>query len=130
MDTNPLTVKKDITTAEDIKLLVDTFYEKVKADDTIGYIFNDVVKVDWPHHLPRMYAFWEFLLLGNDTYKGNPMEVHQKVHRMTPLKEAHFDRWLKLFSETVDEHFTGLVAEDAKNRASLIVLTWKPKFTT
>ena len=119
---------KDITTSEDIKTLIDAFYEKVKDDDVIGFIFNDIAKVDWPKHLPRMYAFWEFLLLGKDTYKGNPMEVHQKLHQSVKLTEAHFTRWLHLFHDTVDEHFTGLVAEDAKNRSNLIVMTWKPKF--
>ena len=119
---------KDITTSEDIKSLVDGFYEKVKADEVIGFIFNDVAHVDWPKHLPKMYAFWEFLLLGKDTYQGNPMEVHKKLHSIIPLTEAHFTRWLQLFHETVDENFQGLVAEDAKNRSRLIVLTWKPKF--
>jgi hemoglobin len=122
-------MKPDISTSADVKTLIDSFYEKVKADEVIGYIFNDIAKVDWPHHLPRMYAFWEFLLLGKDTYQGNPMEVHQKLHRMVPLTEDHFDRWLKLFHETVDEHFEGLVAQDAKTRSGLIVLTWKPKFS-
>jgi hemoglobin len=121
-------MKPDITTSEDIKNLIDSFYEKVKADDIIGYIFNDIAQVDWPHHLPRMYAFWEFLLLSKDTYKGNPMEVHQKLHRQVRLTEEHFNRWLQLFHQTVDEHFEGLVAQDAKNRSNLIVLTWKPKF--
>jgi len=121
-------MKPDITTSEDIKTLIDSFYEKVKADDVIGYIFNDIAHVDWPHHLPRMYAFWEFLLLSKDTYKGNPMEVHQKLHRQVRLTEEHFNRWLQLFHLTVDEHFEGLVAQDAKNRSNLIVLTWKPKF--
>lgn len=121
-------MKTDISTSADIKTLIDAFYEKVKADEVIGYIFNDVARVDWPKHLPRVYAFWEFLLLGKDTYQGNPMEVHQKLHRIVPLTEAHFTRWLQLFHEAVDEHFEGLVAQDAKTRSSLIVLTWKPKF--
>jgi hemoglobin len=121
-------MKPDITTSEDIKTLIDSFYEKVRADDVIGYIFNDIAQVDWPHHLPRMYAFWEFLLLSKDSYKGNPMEVHQKLHRQVRLTEEHFNRWLHLFHLTVDEHFEGLVAQDAKNRSNLIVLTWKPKF--
>jgi len=121
-------MKPDITTSEDIKTLIDSFYEKVRVDDVIGYIFNDIAQVDWPHHLPRMYAFWEFLLLSKDTYKGNPMEVHQKLHRQVRLTEEHFNRWLQLFHQTVDEHFEGLVAQDAKNRSNLIVLTWKPKF--
>ena len=118
----------DIETSEDIKLLIDTFYGKVKEDDLIGYIFNDIAQVDWPHHLPKMYAFWEFLLLGGDTYTGNPIEPHRKLSQKVRLKEEHFDRWLKLFHETVDELFTGKNAEEAKNRSMLIAMTWKPKF--
>ena len=75
-----------------------------------------------------MYAFWEFLLLGKDTYQVNPMEVHKKLHQKVALTEELFDRWLSIFHQTVDEHFAGLVAEEAKNRSRLIVLTWKPKF--
>lgn len=122
-------MKHDIQSESDIKQLIDTFYEKVRQDDEIGYIFNDIVRVDWDKHLPKMYAFWEFLLLGKDTYQGNPMDVHRKVHQMAPLTEAHFDRWLQLFHSTVDELFEGLVAEEARNRSALIAMTWKPKFT-
>jgi hemoglobin len=122
-------MKSDISTSEDIKTLINAFYDKVKEDQTIGYIFNDVANVNWDHHLPKMYAFWEFLLLGKDTYAGNPMAVHQNLHQKTPLKEVHFDQWLKLFHETVDEHFSGQIAEDAKSRSNLIALTWKPKFS-
>lgn len=121
-------MKKDITTEADIRHLIDTFYGKVREDDVIGYIFNDIANVNWEHHLPKMYAFWEFLLLGGDTYQGNPMEVHRRLHEKERLTEAHFERWLSLFRETVDENFAGMVAEDAKSRAGLIVLTWKPKF--
>lgn len=40
-------MKNDITNKSDIKLLVDTFYDKVKANSTIGNIFNDIAKVDY-----------------------------------------------------------------------------------
>lgn len=120
--------KHDIALPEDVKLLVDTFYDKVKQDDTIGYIFNDVVQVDWPKHLPKMYAFWEFLLLGSNVFSGNPIEKHFEVNRLVPLTAAHFDRWLALFQGTVDELFDGPKATDAKFRAYAISETWKPKF--
>lgn len=120
----------DIENEQDVKLLIDTFYQKVTADPVIGYIFNDIAKVDWDHHLPRMYAFWEFLLLGKDTYQGNPLEVHRHLHQKVPLTHVHFDRWITLFNSTVDELFSGLTAGEAKNRASLIAMTWKPKFGT
>ena len=40
-------MKKDIANRDDIILLINTFYEKVKKDQVIGYIFNDVAKVNW-----------------------------------------------------------------------------------
>ena len=119
----------DITSSEDIKQLINSFYTRVREDDVIGYIFNDIAKVDWEKHLPRMYAFWEFLLLGKESYQGNPLEPHRRLHGMVPLTAAHFDRWLLLFTSTVDELFHGLHAEEAKNRAKLIAMTWQPKFT-
>lgn len=120
----------DIRTTEDIRTLIDHFYEKVRADDVIGFIFNEVARVNWEHHLPRMYAFWEFLLLQGEGYQGNPIEPHKKLHQQVPLEKKFFDRWVELFKSTVDEHFQGLIAEEAKNKASLIARTWMPKFNT
>ncbi|MCB0527490.1 MAG: group III truncated hemoglobin [Lewinellaceae bacterium] len=119
----------DITTPKDIKTLIDAFYTKVKADEVIGYIFNEVAQVDWAHHLPVMYGFWEFLLLDNaNAYRGNPIQKHVDLHAKHPLKAEHFDRWVLLFQETVDELFDGEKARDAKFRAFAIAETWKPKF--
>ena len=78
---------KKLETREDIELLVNKFYEKVQHDDTIGFFFNDVAKVDWSKHLPKMYSFWETILFGQMTYKGNPMAVH------FPINEKY--RWKK-----------------------------------
>lgn len=122
-------MKFDIETPDDIQTLVNNFYKKVQTDEQIGYIFNEVAKVDWQHHLPRMYAFWEFLLLGMDTYRGNPIEPHWKIHALESLRAEHFDRWLALFQKTVDENFAGERAEIAKFRAFSIAETWKPKFS-
>ncbi|WP_367274609.1 group III truncated hemoglobin [uncultured Lutibacter sp.] len=49
---------KDINNREDIELLVNKFYEKVKVDETIGYIFNEIANINWDKHLPKMYDFW------------------------------------------------------------------------
>lgn len=55
---------KNLETRQDIEDLVNRFYDKVQKDETIGFFFNDVAKVDWDHHLPKMYSFWETLLRG------------------------------------------------------------------
>lgn len=122
-------MKHDITNAADIRTLIDLFYQKVRADEVIGYIFNDIAQVDWAHHLPVMYAFWEFLLLDiSGGYQGNPIQKHFDLHARHPLKAEHFDRWLQLFQSTVDELFEGPTADQAKFRAFAISETWKPKF--
>ncbi len=105
--------KKPLETRADIQTLVDSFYGKVKADSYIGPIFTDVAIVDWDEHLPKLYNFWADLLLGEDTYRGRPFPPHVPLN----LQPGHFERWLKLFVETVDEHFVGLKAEEAKTRA-------------
>lgn len=121
-------MKPDISDKSDIKILIDAFYEKVKADRVIGYIFTDIAHVDWPRHLPVMYDFWEFLLLNGKNYTGNPIQKHFDLHEKHPLQAEHFDQWLSLFQSTVDELFSGPVADEAKSRAAAIAGVWKPKF--
>jgi len=113
-------MKRDIENKQDIQLLVDSFYEKVKADNVIGFIFNDIVKVDWSHHLPIMYDFWENTLFYTGSYVGNPMEVHKRLNQTVPLTSEHFQQWLQLFLGTVDELFAGEKAELAKQRGRSI----------
>ena len=107
----------DIQNRSDIKRLIDSFYDKVKQDDTIGYIFNDVAKVNWEHHLPIMYDFWEGIIFQKGNYSGNPMSVHIALNQRTPLLPAHFNRWKQIFLETVNELFEGTNAELARQRA-------------
>ncbi len=101
---------RDIEKLEDIKNLVDTFYGKVREDELIGHIFNDVIQDRWPEHLEKMYRFWQTILLEEHTYTGRPFVPHMKL----PVEREHFNRWLELFFETVDELFAGKKADLAK----------------
>jgi hemoglobin len=112
--------KEDIRSRADIEKLITTFYEKVTADPLIGFIFNDIMKVNWQAHLPVMYDFWETQLLEENKYTRNAMAVHFEVNRKIKLEESHFSRWIELFSSTIDELFTGDVAESAKKKAKSI----------
>ena len=120
---------QDIKDTDDIKTLIDTFYQTVTADALLGPVFNEIAHVNWDHHLPVMYAFWDFLLLGGKQYTGNPIQKHFDLHQRYPLSAEHFDRWLMIFQQTVDQLFAGKVADDAKFRAFAISETWKPKFS-
>lgn len=114
--------KKDITTRDDVFLLVSSFYKKVRKDTVLGPFFNDVIK-DWDEHLDKLTTFWEsslFMTRKLETrYKGNPLEAHVKVDKENnhAISELHFGLWLNLWFETIDELFEGDYAENAKRRA-------------
>lgn len=108
-----MTTKSDITTLEDIKSLVDTFYNHVQKDDFIGPIFNEKIGDRWPEHLEKMYRFWQTILLEVHSYSGSPFPPHKHL----PVDKEHFDRWMKIFVATVDTLFKGSTADEAKLRA-------------
>jgi len=113
-------IKKDIETREDINRLIVQFYEQVKKDSIIGFIFNDVVNMNWEVHIPVIVDFWETILLNNPVYKKNAMEVHYDLNKKIPLQQKHFSQWLSLFYTTVDNLYTGKIATLAKTRAKSI----------
>ena len=112
--------KKTLDSRDDIELLVDGFYSKVNEDELLAPIFSHV---DWSAHLPVMYAFWATMLLDEQSYQGRPFDKHKDL----PVKTLHFNRWVMLFCETVDEHFTGEKAEEAKSRGKHIAAVFQHK---
>lgn len=113
----------DITKEEDIKTLVDEFYKKVNNDSVLSPFFNEMSKVHWESHLPKMYDFWSSILFGTMKYHGLPFPKHQVL----PMEVKHFDRWIHHFNTTIDEFFTGPKAEEAKTRAGQIAKTFQFK---
>ncbi|MDN3667030.1 group III truncated hemoglobin [Algibacter miyuki] len=111
-------MKTDLKTRNDVYLLVSSFYDKVRADLILGPFFNDVIK-DWDAHIDRLTTFWEASLFLKTKYKGNPLETHIKVDadNNNSITEKHFGLWLNLWLQTIDEHFVGDYAENAKRRA-------------
>jgi hemoglobin len=105
--------KKDIESREDVVRLVDGFYNQVRLDPLLSPVFSHI---DWPAHLPVMYAFWSSILLGKDGYQGNPFQKHAKL----AIREEHFDQWLSLFTQTVRWAFEGPKADEAVDRANAI----------
>lgn len=90
---------KKLESREDIEHLVNSFYAKVIKDETIGFFFTDIAKVQWDKHLPKMYSFWESILFGQMTYKGNPMGAHFPINELQAMEQKHFDRWLELWKK-------------------------------
>lgn len=120
-------MKKDISNRSDIEQLINEFYERVKKSEQISNFFITDRKVDWSHHLPIMYDFWENILFYTGQYSGNPMAVHKDLHRDAPLSKEDFAEWLRIFKQTVDELFEGNNAELIKQRAQSIAQVMEMK---
>ncbi len=110
----------DINNRKDIEFLIDAFYKKVIKDETIGYFFTDVIKLDWEKHIPIMCDFWETILLDEIKYKGNPIVKHIELDRKSKLKTIHFNQWFFLWKTTIKETFKGTRADEAIKRATLM----------
>jgi hemoglobin len=110
----------DITTKLDIENLVNKFYGKVLLDSQLAPFFQGL---DFEAHKPKMVHFWSFVLLDEAGYTTNVTDKHMHM----PLKAEHFNQWLALFIETVDELHKGEKAEIAKQRAAVIAWTIQNK---
>ena len=113
--------KHDIAGLTDIKLMVDDFYGKVAQDELLAPIFNYRLSTYWVPHLEKMYTFWNAALFGVSGYTGNPFAKHATM----PVEGEHFERWLSLFNQTVDTHFAGPMAEEAKRRGFIMATTFQ-----
>ena len=107
----------DIQNQDDLYLLVDEFYKKLLSDDTISYIFTDVVKIKLEEHLPILVTFWSQAILGTGGYTNNLTQIHLDVNAKEYLSPELFKIWLNHFYNSVDENFKGPKAEQIKTQA-------------
>lgn len=115
--------KYDIAELDDIKLLVNSFYDEVRKDALIGPIFDEKINDRWPIHLEKMYRFWQTILLDERTYYGAPFPPHADL----PVDSEHFKTWLRLFNKTIDQLFSGPRADEAKWRADKMAVMFQHK---
>ena len=112
--------KKQIENREDVFLLVSSFYEKIKRDETIGEFFlKTIPENEWDDHIEKLTDFWETNLFFVRKFKGNPVKAHKDVDTNFnhSIQQKHFGKWLQLWFSTVDEYFIGEKANQAKERA-------------
>ena len=126
----------DIQNREDIKLLVETFYAKVRVDEVLGPIFNRAIS-DWEEHTEKITDFWESQLLFTKRFRGNPLEAHVKVDKNEghTITNEMFGYWLNLWFQTTDHLFKGEIAERAKHNARklsvfMFMKIWEARKTT
>ena|ERR1035437_657967 len=116
-------MKKDIISIKDVKFLVDKFYEVVRSDEFLGPIFNSRLDGRWEMHHRKLYRFWHTVLLRRPDYFGDPVPIHFNMN----IDESHFDYWLKLWINTVDENFEGKIADRAKLRGRTMAAAFLSK---
>ena len=46
-------MKKQIENRDDVAFLVNQFYDKIRADEEIGFYFNEII-TDWDAHLEKL----------------------------------------------------------------------------
>lgn len=116
-------MQRELTNIDDIKFLVNTFYSRVRTNEVLGNIFNNAIGNKWNGHLNKMYRFWQTILFHDQSYHGSPLPPHMKL----VIGEVHFEKWITIFTQTVDGHFKGEIAEQAKERGQKIAQTFQLK---
>ena len=108
----------DIENRDDVALLVNTFYTKIRTNDELGPIFNKAIH-DWDSHLIHLTNFWESQLFRKNVFSGNPLKKHVEVdeNNNNQLSNDLFGLWLQFWLGTIDELFEGDLANLAKDRA-------------
>ncbi|MBT6439621.1 MAG: group III truncated hemoglobin [Flavobacteriales bacterium] len=117
----------DISNSDDLAFLMREFYSKLLTDKTVGYIFTDVAKLNLESHLPTLTLFWTNTLFHTGGYKANVVQVHKNLDALEPLTPKHFEQWMGLLDNTIDEHFQGELADKMKLKAKQIGMTIQAK---
>jgi hemoglobin len=114
----PIQDGQPLISEQQIAALVDTFYTRVRQDETLGPVFERAIGGEWEPHLKRMRAFWSSLLLASGRYKGNPMTKHMML--LPRIGPEHFERWLNLWRQTATDVLPPQAARVFVNRAEII----------
>ena len=108
---------KDIKNREDVSLLVNVFYDRIRENELLGPIFNLHIKEEqWPDHLEKLTDFWVTALFGIVCFKGNPTIAHKTVdyNLNHTIAQYHFEQWVSLWHSSIDSLFEGQLANRAK----------------
>jgi len=114
--------KVDILNRADVVNLLREFYSIAIKDDVIGTKFTHLAMDE---HIEIIADFWDSILFGKTRYQGDPFSKHIPLN----LHPEHFERWLKLFNDTVDRMFRGSNSDEAKHRALTIARVFQFKLT-
>lgn len=109
-------------TKENLKKMVILFYTRILQDEIVGPYFieklgDDMKNEKWVPHIELLTNFWASIALGDAAYKGNPFAPHLDIANLTA---DVFKRWLELFSEILDLVYVPQIANQFKERSTII----------
>ena len=109
-------------TKENLNKMVILFYTKILQDEIVAPFFieklgDDLKNEKWIPHIELLTNFWASIALGDSAYKGNPFAPHLDIQNIS--REA-FSRWLELFSATLDAIYVPQIANQFKERSTVI----------
>ena len=111
---------EDIKDREDLLKLINSFYAVAKEDPLIGHFFNEVIPLNWDHHIPKIVDFWEHILFHTGKYRDNVMQKHIDLDKLSRVEESHFDQWQKIWNSTLDNLFEGPNKDELIKRAEMM----------
>lgn len=109
-------------TKKNIRRMVDHFYSQILKDELISEFFieklgDEMISDEWLTHMNLLTDFWASLILGDTNYHGKPIKPHMHMEGLT---RESFERWLKLFFETVDRLYVKEASDSFKTHGEKI----------
>ena len=99
--------------------MVTRQYFDVGQDDLLQPYFNFGPDFfDWQAHIRTVADYWCHVLLYAPDYEIDTIERHRHLHDQAPFTPELFDRWLRIFHDTVNGGWTGPKATTANKRAT------------
>ena len=99
-------MKPDISSREDIKLIITKFYNLLLADQKMIPFFEDIVAQNHlEEHLDVISDFWNDILFDTNSYSNNVMKKHDDKFVFLRFYEEYFTIWMLYFLETIYTFF-------------------------
>lgn len=102
-----------------LRSFLEKFYECVREDELLKETFNEAIS-NWNKHIRKIEVFWRNHLYEPGLYKGNPLEIHSRLHAKEPFTEEQFSRWLELFEKVAMDFYDGKDLVNLKRKARMI----------
>ncbi|MDW3221136.1 MAG: group III truncated hemoglobin [Acidimicrobiales bacterium] len=120
---------RDLDTRAEVAEFVTRFYREIAQDERFHLYFETLARVDWHAHTLELTDFWAGLLLGEPYGPAEDViEAHRWLHDSEAFDADLFGRWLEILYSTLDEGWTGPVAELARKRGRGFVRAMAKRF--